>query len=195
MRKYYLNLCFVLIACIILVGCAESTRADFDEHTEYSADTETIIQFKHSLEKMPIIDNLAVGIDNLIYEEAENYHIINGVSLFADKEEVLQNLGDPIEITRYEDFIDYEDYHYDHMTISFSRDLIQNIAISTSVKEFEMGNRIQSTDPNLVDKVFGPPELESEDGILYSKADIYIKLFYKPDTTEIDSIHFFTEGI
>jgi hypothetical protein len=194
MRKYYFLLGIAsIVVCVLYWVSTDSSNADFHDLTGYTVNSKMNVQIEHTVQKLPDKNDSAVKTE--MFEEPKDNHMINNISLYSDKEDVLKELGNPIEITEHEYFIDYEEYRYERMTISFVEGQIQNIAIPATEKEFKMGNRILSTDPKLMDELFGPPELKSEDGILYSKDDIYIKIFYELGTTDMDSIHFFTEGI
>jgi hypothetical protein len=123
------------------------------------------------------------------------FDTINGISLFDSRDKVLAELGEPLEKIEHEFNQDMVNYDYGHMQILFIGDSIQNIAIPASEEDVQLDTQTLPMDQNQIAAILGEPHLKAEDGILYLADGVYIKIFFKPNSMSMDSVHFFTQGI
>lgn len=117
---------------------------------------------------------------------------VNGISLFDNKETIIESKGKPVSITKDPFFKEMETYHYpDHTNIGFSDGHMDYVEVMESAGSFQIdGIMVPMT---LIDmkEVLGEPDFEAEDGIVFQRQQSLLKLFIDKDTRKLTSIHYY----
>jgi hypothetical protein len=201
MRKYML---FILGAVFILAALTLSSQQWINNatHTESEAMAAAVdngkrqdeaVEYNYTVETITTADMLTPQVSE--QKQPLTFDTINGVSLFDSRDKVVAELGEPLEKIEHEFNQDMVNYDYGHMQILFIGDSIQNIAIPASEEDVQLDTQTLPMDQNQIAAILGEPHLKAEDGILYLADGVYIKIFFKPNSMSMDSVHFFTQGI
>ncbi|MCU6710816.1 hypothetical protein M6D81_19160 [Paenibacillus sp. J5C_2022] len=106
---------------------------------------------------------------------------VNGISIYDSREAVVEKLGEPERISQDEHLPGVETYHYEAMSITFQGNQMQYVDMEASgvltINRIEVGMTEREMRRQL-----GEPAYEAEDGIVFQRGDMLLKLFLDGDT-------------
>jgi len=116
---------------------------------------------------------------------------VNGLSLYDDRQAVIEKLGEPQSITSDDLLTDLDIYEYPSMNVVFQDDIIYFIEILAEAETLRIDDAIYPATIDALRAAFGEPDSIAEDGIVFQRNDFLLKLFIDSETQELISISFF----
>ncbi|MFI2858012.1 hypothetical protein ACH6EH_12875 [Paenibacillus sp. JSM ZJ436] len=117
---------------------------------------------------------------------------LNGISLTDRIGDVVDKLGEPLEVTK-EPLLGSTEYHYPDMTIGFYEDLTDYVRVHPSASTVQVnGQDIAMTTDALLSSL-GEPYFRGEDGVSYVWEYEALKIFMDMDTGELHAVDLFVD--
>jgi hypothetical protein len=120
-----------------------------------------------------------------------NLQSVDGISLTFDQEDVVEQLGAPVQITNDEFTVQFQIYHYPEMKIGFSEGYVDYVKVLASAGTISIdGQVIPMTVEALVHEL-GNPDFTAEDGLVFKGPRAVVKVFVDTETRSITSVDYF----
>lgn len=144
----------------------------------YDSSSAVVPAFEHSQNVSPYISS---------------FDSLAGVSLYMPKEELLQVKGTPLTITP-DPWQGCQEYHYAELSAGVCEDAVLYVHV-TPAQAGQFGLRLneQRIDPlrNNLSEMLGTPDFVAEDGDVYMRGNVALKVYRNAQTGEWDGIDLF----
>ncbi|WP_028563194.1 hypothetical protein [Paenibacillus pinihumi] len=120
--------------------------------------------------------------------EITTFGTVNGIGLDDSPSEVRKKAGEPLKVERDEILQDREEHIYANETIGYSGDEIEFIKITNEQDTVDLDGVKVPMEIVELKKRLGSPDFTAEDGLVYIRDEICLKLFYEQGTTQLESL-------
>jgi hypothetical protein len=116
---------------------------------------------------------------------------VNGVSLYDDKQAIIDKLGVPLTIHANPALSRTEEYDYGYMQVCFDNGEIVYVSVPATAQTVLLdGTEVPLTNSGL-NQALGRIDFEAEDGSVYVRGSLALKAYCDPATGELVNIHYF----
>ncbi|WP_040952117.1 hypothetical protein [Gorillibacterium massiliense] len=116
---------------------------------------------------------------------------VNGVTLGDDRQSVADKKGVPFAIQHDTVEPDAETYDYGYMSVTFSGTAVERVSIPAEADTFKVEGTVVSIDPASIREALGDPDYIAEDGLVYQRGELLLKVFLDAEKKRIVSIDYY----
>jgi len=153
--------------------------------TSYSAPAQQDVSSVDALSR-PAPARLAFQYSQVATSYISSFDTLAGVRLFSPEEELLEKQGMPVRITQ-DPWQNCLEYQYNHMSAGICGGYVLYVHVSPAqAQQYGISLNGVRLDPvnNNLEELLGVPDFQAEDGDVYMRGDIALKVYRDTDTGE-----------
>ncbi|GGG09059.1 hypothetical protein [Paenibacillus abyssi] len=117
-----------------------------------------------------------------------SFQQVNGISLTDNLITIEDKLGQPVTIEKDALLPERKEHVYDNTVLGFSGDYVEYIKVTADQGVVKIGDKELVFEMDHLVTTLGTPDYIAEDGLVYVQDGISLKLYYKEDGKQLDSL-------
>lgn len=158
-------------------------------HNPATVDSVPQLSVKLALSQQSSSEQSVPGEDKAAPSIGE-FHSMGDVTLYDDRESVVQKKGKPLSINKNV-YSGYTEYKYKDITVGLYEDLVYYVHIDASLEKIKVNGKWLALHKQELKRAFGEPDFEAEDGDVYIRDLAAIKIYRDPVTRAIVGVDLF----
>lgn len=123
--------------------------------------------------------------------EIRSFESVNGITLSDSKTDVIAKRGIPLDIQKDPFFKGTEIYEYGSMSVNLTDGVVQSVSVPGGAETLQLGDATLPLEPKAIHDALGNPDFVAEDGLVYQRGNLLLKVFLDTENGEIERVDYY----
>lgn len=134
------------------------------------------------------------AIEDIGVHAMDSLESMNDISLNDDLRAVVEKKGKPDAIA-HDRYTRYTEYRYEDTTVGLLDDLVYYVHVDSAPENIKINGVWVSLQEKSLLEVFGKPDFLAEDGDVYTRGPVALKVYRDPSSREIVGVDLFDDHV